>query len=95
MPGRGQSCTLVVEKEVMAPDTYVGLVLSAALGSRIRFGSPEFTDIDGPAPVNGLLPGQALRFGDLVFVADLLGQLWLSEENAAPPHILTPDHEPA
>jgi hypothetical protein len=79
----------------MAPGTYVELVLSAALGSRIRFGSPEFADIDGSAPVNGLLPGQALRFGDLDFIADRLGQLWLSEENVAPPHISTPNHEPA
>jgi hypothetical protein len=79
----------------MAPCTYVGLALSAALGNRIHFKSLEFADIDGLAPVNGLLPGQALCFEDLDFVADHIGQLWLSEENAAPPHISTPDHEPA
>jgi hypothetical protein len=76
----------------MAPCTYVGLALGAALSGRIRFGSLEFSNIDGPAPVNGLLPGQDLRFGDLDFVIDRLGQLWLSEENAIVPHILTPDH---
>ena len=60
-PGRGQSRTLVGENEAMAPCTYVGLALGMALGGRICFGSLEFADIDGPAPVNSLLPGQALR----------------------------------
>ena len=59
----------------MAPYTYVGLALGMAPRSRIHFGSLEFSDIDGPAPVNGLLPGQALRFGDLDFLADRLGRL--------------------
>jgi hypothetical protein len=45
----------------MAPCTYVRLTLGAAPGSCIRFESLEFTDIDGPAPVDGLLPGQAIR----------------------------------
>jgi hypothetical protein len=76
----------------MAPCTYVGLALGVALGGRICFGSLEFSDIDGPAPINSLLPSQALCFEDLDFVADCLGQLRLSEENAAPPHISTPDH---
>jgi hypothetical protein len=79
----------------MAPCTHIGLALGAAPGGRIQFGSLEFTDIDGPAPVNGLIPGQALRFGDLDFVANRLGQLRLSEENAAPPHISMPNHGPA
>ena len=79
----------------MAPCTYVGLALGAAPGGRIRFESLEFADINGPAPVDGLLLGQALRFGDLDFVANRLGRLQLSEENAAPPHISTPDHGPA
>ena len=52
-----------------------------APGGRIRFGSHEFTDIDGPAPVNSLLSGQALRSKDLDFIADNLGPLQLSEEN--------------
>ena len=57
MLGRGQSCTLVVEKEVMASYTYIGLALGAAPSGCICFGSLEFTDINGPAPVNSLLPG--------------------------------------
>ena len=73
----------------MAPCTYIGLALGVALDGRIYFRSIAFADIDGPAPINGLLPGQALCFGDLDFVADLLGQLRLSEENVAPPYIST------
>ena len=95
MLGRGQSRTLVVEMEVLAPYTYVGLALGTAPDGHISFGSLEFTDIDGPAPVNSLLPGQALCSRDLDFVADCLGQLWLSKENVAPLHILTPNHGPA
>jgi hypothetical protein len=79
----------------MAPCTYVRLALSTAPDGRIRFGSLEFTDIDGPAPVNSILPGQALRFGDLDFVTDHLGQLRLSEEKAATPYISIPDHRSA
>ena len=79
----------------MAPCTYVGLALGAAPSGRIRFGSLEFADVDGPAPVKGLLPGQALCFGDLDFIADHMGQLRLSEGNAASPHILMPKHGPA
>ena len=59
----------------MAPCTYVGLALGETLGSHIRFGSLEFVNIDGLVPVNGLLLGQALHFGDLDFVANHLGQL--------------------
>jgi hypothetical protein len=76
----------------MAPCTHIGLALSTAPSGHIRFGSLEFTDIDGPAPFDGLIPSQALRFGDLDFVADHLGQLRLNEEKTAPPHISTPDH---
>ena len=61
----------------MAPYTYVELALGAALGGCILFGS---------------LPGQALHFGDLDFMADHLGQLWRNEENVALPHISTSDH---
>ena len=57
----------------MAPCTYVGLALGETLGSHIRFGNLEFVDIDGLVPVDGLLPGQALRFRDLDFIADHLG----------------------
>jgi hypothetical protein len=59
----------------MAPCTYVGLALGTAPSGPIHFESLEFTDINGPAPEDGLLPGQALRFGDLDFVDDRLGQL--------------------
>ena len=48
----------------MAPYTYIELALSVAPSSRIRSGSLEFADIDGPAPVDSLLPDQALCFGD-------------------------------
>ena len=57
----------------MAPCTYIRLALGAAPGGRIRFGSLEFTNIDRPAPVDGLLPSQALSFRDLDFVADHMG----------------------
>jgi hypothetical protein len=57
----------------MAPCTYVRLALGMAPDGRICFRSLEFTDIDGPAPVNSLLLGQALCFGDLDFVVDHLG----------------------
>jgi hypothetical protein len=77
---------------VVAPYTYIRLALGAAPGGCIHFGSLEFTDINGPAPVHSLIPSQALRFRDLDFVADHLGQPWLSEENAAPSHILTLNH---
>jgi hypothetical protein len=79
----------------MAPCTYVGLALGTTPGGCIRFESHEFANIDGPTPVDSLIPGQALRFGDLDFVADHLGQLRLSEENVALPHISTLDHRPA
>jgi hypothetical protein len=79
----------------MAPCTHIRLAFGAAPGGRIRFGSLEFANIDGPAPVNGLILGQALLFGDLDFVVDRLGQLRLSEENEAPPHISMLDHRPA
>ena len=79
----------------MAPCIYIGLALGAALGGRIRFESLEFADINGLAPVDDLLLSQALRFGDLDFMADRLGQLRLSKENVAPPHISMPDHGPA
>jgi hypothetical protein len=68
----------------MAPCTYVGLALGAAPSGRIRFKSLEFTNIDELAPIKGLLHEQALRFGDLDFMVDSLGHLWLNEENVAP-----------
>ena len=78
----------------MAPCIYVELALGAAPDGRIHFESLEFANIDGPAPIDSLLLGQALCFGDIDFVADHMGQLRLSQGNAAPPHILTPDHRP-
>jgi hypothetical protein len=49
----------------MAPYTQIRLALSTAPDACTQFKSLEFTDIDGPAPVNGLTPDQPLRFGDL------------------------------
>ena len=63
VPGRRRSRTVVAEKEAMAPCTYVGLALGTAPGGCIRFGSLKFTDIDGPAPVNGLLPAKPCTLG--------------------------------
>jgi hypothetical protein len=77
----------LLKKEAMAPCIYVGLAIGAAPGGHIRFGSLEFTDVDGPPPVDSLLPDQVLHFEDLDFVADHMGQLRLSEGDAAPPHI--------
>jgi hypothetical protein len=51
MPGRGQSRTLIVKKEVMTPCTYVGLALGEAPSGHICFGSLEFVNIDGPVPL--------------------------------------------
>ena len=85
----------IIEKEAMAPYTYAELALGVALSGCIHFRSLKFIDINGPAPIDGLLPGQALHFGDLDFMADRLGQLRLSKENVAPPHISMPDHGPA
>jgi hypothetical protein len=59
----------------MAPCTHVGLGLGAVPSGCICFESLEFADIDGLAPINSLLLGQDLRFGDLDFVRDHLGQL--------------------
>ena len=59
----------------MAPCTYVGLALGIAPGGFICFRSLEFANINGLAPMDGLLPGQALRFRDLDFVVNHLG--WL------------------
>ena len=57
----------------MAPYTRIVLALGVAPGGRIRFRSLEFADINGPTPINGLIPGQALRSWDLDFIADRLG----------------------
>ena len=51
MPARGQSCTLVVEKEAMAPRTVDGFVCGTAHGGRIHHGNPEFIDVEGSAPI--------------------------------------------
>jgi hypothetical protein len=68
----GRSRTLLIEKEAMAPCTYVGLALGAAPISRIRCGSLKFIDANGPTLAFSLLPRQVLRFGDLDFIADHL-----------------------
>ena len=57
----------------MAPCIYVGLALGTTPDGRIRFENLEFADINKPAPIDGLVSGQALRFGDLDLVADCLG----------------------
>ena len=59
----------------MAPCTYVEIPLGMAPDGRICIKSLYFIDINGPAPIDGLLLGQALCFGDLDFVADNLGRL--------------------
>ena len=58
----------------MAPRTLDGLAHGMASDDHIRLGNPEFTNIDGLAPVNSLLLGQALRSKDLDFIADHLGK---------------------
>ena len=68
----------------MAPCTYVRLALGAAPSGRIRFGSLEFIDVNGPTPAFSLLPDQAFRFGDLNFIADHIGRLHLRNGDAAP-----------
>jgi hypothetical protein len=68
----------------MPPNTYIELALGVAPGGCIHFGSLEFVDADRPAPVPSLLPSQALRFGDLDFITDHLGQLRLREGDVAP-----------
>ena len=75
MPSMGQSYTLDWGEGSDGSLHLCWTCFWHGFGSRICFESLEFADIEGPAPVNGLLPGQALRFGDLDFVADLLGQL--------------------
>jgi hypothetical protein len=75
----------------MDPYTYVRLAFGIAPGDCIHFRSLEFANINRLAPIDGLLPGQALRFGELEFMVDHLGRLRLSKENVAPLHISTPD----
>ena len=57
----------------MVPCTHIRLTLGVAPDGRIRFGSHEFADIDRPILFNGLIPSQALRFGNVDFLADYLG----------------------
>ena len=59
----------------MAPYTYVRFALGMAPSGHIHFGSLEFADINGLAPVDGLLLGLVLCFGDMDIVADRLGRL--------------------
>jgi hypothetical protein len=78
----------------MVPCTYVGRALGVALGGRIRFGSLEFVDTDGPMPVSGFYLGQVLRRNDLDFVADHLGQLHLYEGTVPSPRMPPRDPTP-
>jgi hypothetical protein len=55
-PGRRQSHTLFVEKEVMTPYTIGELTHGTAPSGRIRHGNPEFANVDGPAPMFGFGP---------------------------------------
>jgi hypothetical protein len=71
----------------MAPSTYVGCALSAALGGRIRFGSLKFIDTDGPMPVLGFYPVHSLCLSDSDFVVDHLGQPHPSEGAEPPPRM--------
>jgi hypothetical protein len=57
----GQSCTIVVEKEVIAPRTADGFTRGTTQDGRIHHGNPEFISIDGPVPTFILGPGQVLH----------------------------------
>ena len=48
--GRGQSCTLVVEKEAMAPHTVDGFACGTAHGVRIHHGNPKSANVDELVP---------------------------------------------
>ena len=54
---------LIIEKEAMAPCTYVRHALSMAPHGHIRFESLKFADIDGPAPINGIPPAKPCASG--------------------------------
>jgi hypothetical protein len=69
----------------MVTCTYVGRALGVAPGGRIRFGSLEFINTDGPMFVSGFYPGQVLCLSDLDFMADHLGQLHLCEGTVPSP----------
>ena len=49
----------------MAPRTFDRLIHGTASGGRICLGNPEFANIDGPAPMFALGPGQVLLLGVL------------------------------
>jgi hypothetical protein len=53
--------TLLVEKEAMAPRTLIRLAHGMASDGRIRLGEPEFTNVDGLAPMFAFAPGQDLH----------------------------------
>jgi hypothetical protein len=61
VPGTGQSHTLLVEKEAMAPRTFDGLAHETTSGGRICHGIPEFANVDGLAPTFAFSPGQVLH----------------------------------
>jgi len=60
MLGRGQSRTLFVEKEAMAPHVVDGFTYGTAPSSRIHHGNPEFTNVDGLEPMFAFGPRQVV-----------------------------------
>ena len=69
MPGRGQSRTLVVEQEALAPHIVGGLAGEMAHGVHIRRENYDFTGVRGPAPASTYSHSPNLRHGDLGPVA--------------------------
>ena len=56
----GQSHTLLVKKEVMAPRTFDGLAHGTVSSGLIRLVKPEFANVDGPVPTFAFGPGHVV-----------------------------------